>query len=218
MNQIKEYMDIIYEGSKNQTLNVLNKLTKYIQYYYCNKIVIVFQEDENEKKDEEQEEEDEMIKIAKQVKEKIMGYPMNNAFKKATHGSIGYDLFYQGEEDIVIPSKGRAIVPTTLRVRLPMGVYLKIVGRSGLAADGILCFEGLIDSDYRKNIKVILFNLNFNESFVIKKGDRIAQFIVFISPGYENFVIETETSSPITFLKGNVDDDTGRGGFGSTGR
>ena len=103
----------------------------------------------------------------------------------------------------------RALIPTGLRIALPLGYEAQIRPRSGWAyRHGITCLNapGTIDSDYRGEIKVILINLS-DKPFVIENGDRIAQLV--IAPVvHANFSISPQL------------DDTTRGadGFGSTGR
>ncbi|PIU28266.1 MAG: dUTP diphosphatase, partial [Candidatus Hydromicrobium americanum] len=99
------------------------------------------------------------------------------------------------------------IIPTGIGIEIPTGFEAQIRPRSGLALKhgiGILNSPGTIDSDYRGEIKVILFNLG-KQSFIVKPGMRIAQLV--IAKTYQVEIVETELS------------DTSRGirGFGSTG-
>jgi dUTP pyrophosphatase len=124
-----------------------------------------------------------------------------------TSGSAGCDLV--AEEDAVLQPLGRAAVSTELKMEIPAGYVGMVCPRSGLALKSgvtVLNAPGIIDSDYRGVVKVILVNLS-NQEYVVKKGDRIAQLIL-------------TTYSQCHFHK--VDDlssDTARGagGFGSTG-
>jgi len=124
-----------------------------------------------------------------------------------TDGASGMDLMSAVE--VSIPSGKWAVVNTNLSVEIPRGYEIQIRPRSGLAAKHgitVLNTPGTVDSDYRGEIKVILFNVS-NEDFLIKPGDRIAQMVL----------IKVER---ITLLKINSDlSKTGRGegGFGSTG-
>ncbi len=124
--------------------------------------------------------------------------------KRATEGSVGYDLcsLYK----ITIPGHGtRACIPTGISLVIPSGCYGRIAPRSGLALNfGINVGAGVIDPDYRGEIKVILFNHGEND-FVINQGDKIAQLILELVTTPE--VIEVESL-----------DETERGnqGFGST--
>lgn len=136
--------------------------------------------------------------------------------KVPTHGtenSIGYDL-YSCEAVVILPSK-RALVDTGIQMAIPPIysaeggchlVYGRIAPRSGLAwKNGIQVGAGVIDPDYRGNIKVLLFNLG-EDSFSISPGDRVAQIIF-------------ELVSPIPICKVDNLSETSRiGGFGSTGK
>jgi dUTP pyrophosphatase len=126
----------------------------------------------------------------------------------ATPGSSGLDL-RAAVEDLLIIEKGKvALVPTNLRAEIPEGYEIQIRPRSGLAAKhgiGVLNSPGTIDSDYRGEIKVILFNFG-DSDFVIHRGDRIAQMV--ISKVYYADILETEE------LNESV---RGEGGFGHTG-
>ena len=127
----------------------------------------------------------------------------------ATDHAAGADLYAVLENPLVLEPLSRALIPTGLRIALPLGYEAQIRPRSGWAyRHGITCLNapGTIDSDYRGEIKVILINLS-DKPFVIENGDRIAQLV--IAPVvHANFSISSQL------------DDTARGtdGFGSTGR
>ncbi len=95
-----------------------------------------------------------------------------------TEGSSGLDLY--AREECVIGAGDFKVVPTGIAVEIPFGMEGQVRPRSGLAARsgiGILNSPGTIDSDYRGEIKVILFNFSSGD-FKIKKGDRIAQLVI----------------------------------------
>ena len=125
----------------------------------------------------------------------------------ATPASAGVDL--RASEGCVIPSGGRALVPTGLRIALPEGYEAQVRPRSGLALEHGVTLPnspGTIDADYRGEIGVILMNLG-QEPFVVEPGDRIAQMVV----------------APVTRVAwSEVEEldatERGEGGFGSTGR
>jgi len=129
--------------------------------------------------------------------------------KYATNGSAGVDLRAAISTDfVVLKSKDKMIIPTGLKVALPEGYEFQIRPRSGLAAKygiTILNAPGTIDSDYRGEIQVILYNSSHND-FRIEFGDRIGQMV--LSPTYK-------------FKWCNVKNLTttmrDRNGFGSTG-
>jgi dUTP pyrophosphatase len=95
-----------------------------------------------------------------------------------TDGSSGLDL--HASEDCFLASGDFKMVPTGIALEIPFEYEGQVRPRSGLAAKsgiGVLNSPGTIDSDYRGEIKVILFNFS-KEDFKIKKGDRIAQLII----------------------------------------
>jgi dUTP pyrophosphatase len=94
--------------------------------------------------------------------------------------AAGMDLHAAVAEDTVIPPHGRALIPCGFSVAIPDGFEGQIRPRSGLAATSalfVLNSPGTIDSDYRGEVKVLLFNLG-TEPFVVKRSMRIAQFVI----------------------------------------
>jgi dUTP pyrophosphatase len=125
-----------------------------------------------------------------------------------TPGAAGMDIYAAVTEKISIAPGGRALIPTGLRVALPVGYEAQIRPRSGLAVKHgvtLLNAPGTIDSDYRGEIKVIVIN-HGDEPFIVKRGDRIAQMII-------------QTVSRAVFIERASLEDTsrGHGGFGHTG-
>ena len=99
-----------------------------------------------------------------------------HAPRKGSAMAAGYDI--TSTENLSIAPGERASVSTGLHLALPAGWFGKVEGRSGLAFNkGIYCFGGVIDSDYRGEVKVLLANTD-KETFHIKAGDRIAQMII----------------------------------------
>lgn len=126
----------------------------------------------------------------------------------ATEGSSGLDIRATVESEIIIPKGKVVLVPTNLMVEIPFGYEIQIRPRSGLAAKngiGVLNSPGTIDSDYRGEIKIILFNFGEND-FIVKRGDRIAQMV--ISKVYKAELIESKKLE---------ESNRGSGGFGHTG-
>ena len=122
-------------------------------------------------------------------------------------GDAGLDL--RAAEPAVLKPLERAAIPCGIALGLPRGYAGFVLPRSGLAAKhgiSIVNAPGLIDSDYRGEIKVILVNLDPNESFTIDKGDRIAQLVIMPVP-----VVALEEACELT------ETDRGAGGFGSSG-
>ena len=126
-----------------------------------------------------------------------------------TSGASGMDLMAFTKSAIIIKPKSSSIIPTGLSVAFSEKYELQIRPRSGLAAKNnisILNTPGTIDSDYRGEIKVIIYN-HGNKDFVIKNKDRIAQII--LTP-IEKIEFQETDELPDTIR--------GEGGFGSTGK
>ena len=96
---------------------------------------------------------------------------------RATDGAAGYDLY--SADNYVILSGHRVVVSTGIALQLPPGTYGRIAPRSGLAVKhGLGVLAGVVDPDYRGEIKVVLLNTDVRNPFVIKPGYRIAQLIL----------------------------------------
>ena len=109
------------------------------------------------------------------LKFKRLGEELRRPTKGSTD-SAGYDL-YSAEETEILPWKQR-IINTQIAIKVPKGTYGRIAPRSGLAAKhGIDVGAGVIDADYRGEIKILLIN-HSDVKFKIKKGDRIAQLVL----------------------------------------
>lgn len=91
--------------------------------------------------------------------------------------AAGYDLY--AAEEVLVNTMGRKLVKTNISISIPEGYYGRIAPRSGLAyKNGIDVLAGVIDSDYRGDIGVILLNTDHNLDFEVNVGDRIAQIII----------------------------------------
>ena len=126
-----------------------------------------------------------------------------------TEGSSGMDLIAFVDEPIKIKPNNSALIPTGLSIAIPEDLEVQIRPRSGLAARSnisVLNTPGTIDSDYRGELKVILFN-HGNKQFIVKNNERIAQMV--LAPILKVDFEEVE-SLPDTVR--------GAGGFGSTGK
>lgn len=130
--------------------------------------------------------------------------------QRATPGSAGMDLVACMEEPVLLSPGGRAMIPTGLAMALPTADWVGLVyARSGLAVrHGITLSNcvGVIDSDYRGEIRVGLCNLG-QEPYTIQPGERIAQLV--ISPVLLPPVEEADELD---------NTERGTGGFGSTGK
>ena len=126
-----------------------------------------------------------------------------------TEGSSGMDLIAFVDKPIEIKPNNSALIPTGLSIAIPEDCEAQIRPRSGLAAKSnisVLNTPGTIDSDYRGELKVILFN-HGNKQFIVKNNERIAQMV--LTPILKVDFEEVE-SLPDTVR--------GAGGFGSTGK
>ena len=126
-----------------------------------------------------------------------------------TIGSSGMDLMAFIKKPIIVKSSTSAIVPTGISLAFSNQYEIQIRPRSGLAAKNqisVLNTPGTIDSDYRGEIKIIIFN-HGNKDFTINNEDRIAQMV--LTPVVKMELEETE-KLPETVR--------GEGGFGSTGK
>lgn len=125
--------------------------------------------------------------------------------KRATEGAAGFDL--QAVESKVIHANRMVAVSCGFAIEIPYGCVGIVFPRSGLAFNhGVQLFNiGVIDSDYRGEVRVLLYNADDDE-YCIEKGDRIAQLVILPMP-----IIKPVEVDEL--------DETGRGerGFGSTG-
>ena len=127
-----------------------------------------------------------------------------------TYGASGMDIMAFIKKPISLKPKMSSIIPTGFSVAFSKDYEIQIRPRSGLAAKNnisILNTPGTIDSDYRGEVKVIMYNHGKKE-FTINNGDRIAQMI--LSPILKIELEETNEDLPETIR--------GEGGFGSTGK
>lgn len=122
-----------------------------------------------------------------------------------TVGAAGADLCYAGERPVTVRPNVSTPVHTGLAVEIPDGLFGFLLGRSGLAADGLFFHPGIIDSDYRGELICIAFTVNRPK--VIRPGDRVAQLVI-------------AGTVSVDFVEAEELSETERGarGLGSTGR
>lgn len=109
--------------------------------------------------------------------------------------------------DYTVKAKNKELVKTDLQVMIPEGCYGRVAPRSGLAVKNFIDVgAGVVDSDYRGNLGVVLFNFS-DQDFQVKKGDRVAQLICE-KIEFPELVEEKENLT---------ETERGAGGFGSTG-
>lgn len=148
--------------------------------------------------------------------------------KRATDGASGFDLKASIGTPREINPGERWLVPTGLFLEMPIGITAMVCTRSGLAINhGIVVLNapGIIDSDYRGEVKVSLIN-HARTPYVIQPGDRIAQ-LVFVNTLFDRYQhgdrLLMPTSITYQFMRVDAlsmlkDSERGTGGHGSTGR
>ena len=136
--------------------------------------------------------------------------PAAKAPAYATAGAAAADLCALLEAPLTVEPMQRVLVPTGLAIELPGPECVALVyARSGLSIKHGLCMAngvGVVDSDYRGELKVPMVNLG-SEAYTIAPGERVAQLC--IAPVWQAVFAPAETLG---------DTDRGEGGFGSTGR
>jgi len=143
---------------------------------------------------------------------KVLIKKLNAAVKMPSYkskGASGMDLMAFINHSITLAPKTSFLIPTGLSMAFSENYEIQIRPRSGLAAKNnisVLNTPGTIDSDYRGEIKIILFNHGDND-FVVNNGDRVAQMI--LTP-IVKMDLEEVNDLPETVR--------GKGGFGSTGK
>ena len=138
-----------------------------------------------------------LVRVKKLVKEARLP-------SRATPGAAGFDVC--AITDAVIPPHSQKCIHTSLAIAIPTGMYLRLASRSSLALQGINVTAGVIDNDYRGEIKVLLQNTT-NKPFKVSKDSRIAQCL------FEN------NSIPCIVLSNNLPKTIrDKGGFGSTSK
>lgn len=134
-------------------------------------------------------------------------YEGQNKPEQLHYGDAGYDL--KSAIDISIAPNKRVLVSTETIIDIPFGYVGYIMSRSGLSHKHgitVLNAPGVIDSGYKGELKVLLYNFG-EETFNVKKGDRIAQFILQ----------EITTCNFINGVISNKNTERNNKGFGSTG-
>ncbi|WP_163467831.1 dUTP diphosphatase [Fusobacterium sp. IOR10] len=125
-----------------------------------------------------------------------------------TEGSAGMDVRANIKSSVTLKSLERKLIPTGIKMEIPIGYEVQVRPRSGLALKhGITLVNtpGTIDSDYRGEIGIIMINLSKDE-FTIEPEERIAQLI--LNKVYQMDLIEDDLSET----------KRGNGGFGHTGK
>lgn len=141
-----------------------------------------------------------------ELKIKILNNSVPNP-RYAHESDAGLDLY--STIDYVLKPFERKLIPTGIKVAIPEGFAGFVQPRSGLAINhgiSLVNTPGLIDSGYRGEIKAIIINLDSENSFEIKKGDKICQLVI----------LRVEKAN-LLFKEELEESDRGEEGFGSTG-
>ena len=131
-------------------------------------------------------------------------YDSSHVPTKGHMNDAGWDLY--SFETISIPSGATVLVSTGIAMAIPKGYVGLIWDRSSMGVKGIHRHAGVIDSEYRGEVKVCLHN-TAKETYHIEKGDRIAQMLIQEAPNFIQHVVHELDST-----------NRGDGGFGSTGK
>ena len=122
---------------------------------------------------------------------------------RGTSNSAGYDLYTPC--DFTLSPGQTVLIKLGVKFEIPEGFYGRIAPRSSYGVKGIDVFAGVVDSDYRDEVGVVLYNSN-NKMFIVNRGDRIAQVII------------EKHYSPVISVVQSVGTTERDGGFGSTGK
>mgnify|MGYP005857087717 CR=1 FL=1 len=134
---------------------------------------------------------------------------IDNTARFPTKGSLeaaGFDLYMAGDNDFTLYPMQRQLFPTRLIVAVPDGYYGRVAPRHGIDV-----LAGVVDSDYRGELMVMLINLGEKE-ITFHPGNRIAQLVVEKYASWRDISIVAATVGEL------ADTERGAGGFGSTGK
>ncbi|NRB15318.1 MAG: dUTP diphosphatase [Rhizobiales bacterium] len=131
--------------------------------------------------------------------------------KYESFGAAGLDIraAIDADQPIILKPGERRLIPSGLKLEIPLGFEVQVRPRSGLAfKHGVTLVNtpGTIDSDYRGEVSTLLINLG-QQDFIINRGERVAQWVV--AP-----VVQTD----FTLVDALSDTARGTGGYGSTGK
>ncbi len=129
-----------------------------------------------------------MVEVGIKLLSKLARLP-----QKMTEHAAGYDIFSANDKSLEIESGKLVLISTGFSMELPIGFEAQIRPRSGLALKnqiGVLNSPGTIDSDYRGEVKIILYNFG-SETFIVETGMRIAQMVIS-KHEIANFTIQEE--------------------------
>lgn len=154
--------------------------------------------------DKQPEQAEDVFSVGLEILPHAADLPLPSAM---TRGASGYDLRAAVDTEVVLQPGRLAVVPTGLRLEMPEELEAQVRPRSGLAAHhqvGVLNSPGTVDSDYRGEVKVLLFNFG-DAPFHVARGDRIAQLVF------------ARVQRPKLEVRRLSDTERSSGGFGHTG-
>ena len=126
---------------------------------------------------------------------------------KAHPWDAGFDL--SSTKQYLIPTGGRALIKTGVRMEIPNGYCGFVTGRSGMTIkEGLVGQLGIVDAPYRGEIGIMAFNLS-STTVIIDKGEKVGQIVIMPIPMIELIKVEADELSTT---------DRGTNGFGSTGK
>ncbi len=128
--------------------------------------------------------------------------------RRMTEGASGYDILAACRDEMTVPPRECVLVPAGFSLSIPPGYEAQVRPRSGLALRkrlGLLNSPGTIDSDYRGEVGVVVYNFS-DEDYIVHRGDRIAQLVFCRLPD-----VEISESDDLDST------ERGSGGFGHTG-
>ena len=125
-----------------------------------------------------------------------------------SYGRVGdAALDIVASEDMIVPAKQKAIIGTGVSFEIPQGQVGLVWDRSGMSfKHGQTVLGGVIDSNYRGELKVCLFNTT-DDDYLVSRGDKIAQMVIQPAPQYEGIEVEELSET-----------NRGEAGFGSSGK
>lgn len=131
--------------------------------------------------------------------------------RRASPGSAGYDLY--AAHDAEVAPHSWELIRLDLRMIIAEGHYGRIEPRPGMAVKHVHVCGGGVDSDHRGPVAVVLYNLSPSDTYMVRKGDRMAQLILerISTPEVEEIASEAEWEWECNRARGE-------GGFGSTGK
>ncbi len=128
------------------------------------------------------------------------------SFASPREGDAGFDL--RAAEGMIIEAGKQALIPTGLRLHIPLGWVGIVKDRSSMALKRIYTHAGVVDAGYRGEVKIVISNFG-EESYHVEPGAKIAQLLI---------LPHLHAAAEVTSEKELGETTRGAGGFGSTGR